>query len=88
MSDAVRIVEVGPRDGLQNEKTSISVADRVASIDAIVRLGVDPARDGWRYRSHPMTVGHSISFVTPRYTIRGLVRSVTVSNAPSSPERR
>ena len=30
MSDQVRIVEVGPRDGLQNEKTPVSVADRIA----------------------------------------------------------
>jgi len=75
-----------PVDGVQ-PPPSIRAADRVAAVDAIVRLGVDPARDGWHYRSHPMTVGHSITFVTPRYTIRGLVRSLTVSNAPS-PERR
>ena len=30
MSNRVHIVEVGPRDGLQNEKTPISVADRIA----------------------------------------------------------
>ena len=32
MSDTVSIVEVGPRDGLQNEKTPISVDDRIAFI--------------------------------------------------------
>lgn len=73
-------------DGAQ-APASIRAADRVAAVDAVVRLGVDPARDGWHYRAHPMVVGHSLTFVTPRYTIRGLVRSVTVSNAPS-PERR
>ena len=31
MGDQVRIVEVGPRDGLQNQKTSVSVADRSPS---------------------------------------------------------
>ena len=40
MSDPVRIVEVGPRDGLQNEKTSISVADRIAFIEALVAAGL------------------------------------------------
>jgi len=40
MSDPVRIVEVGPRDGLQNEKTAISVADRVAFIEALVGAGL------------------------------------------------
>jgi hypothetical protein len=73
-------------DGVQIP-SSIRGADRVAAVDAVVRLGVDPARDGWHYRSHPMTVGHSITFVTPRYTVRGLVRSVTVSNGPAA-ERR
>jgi hydroxymethylglutaryl-CoA lyase len=36
MSDQVRIVEVGPRDGLQNEKTPISVAARLSFIEALV----------------------------------------------------
>ena len=36
MSDKVRIVEVGPRDGLQNEKTPVSVADRIAFIEALI----------------------------------------------------
>jgi hydroxymethylglutaryl-CoA lyase len=36
MSDQVRIVEVGPRDGLQNEMTLISVAARVSFIEALV----------------------------------------------------
>jgi hydroxymethylglutaryl-CoA lyase len=40
MSDSVRIVEVGPRDGLQNEKTPISVANRIAFIEALVRSGL------------------------------------------------
>ena len=39
MSDSVRIVEVGPRDGLQNEKTPISVEDRVSFIEALVAAG-------------------------------------------------
>ena len=39
MSDQVRIVEVGPRDGLQNEKTPITVADRVAFVEALVAAG-------------------------------------------------
>ncbi|HEY4581877.1 MAG TPA: hydroxymethylglutaryl-CoA lyase, partial [Lysobacter sp.] len=35
MSDFVRIVEVGPRDGLQNEKAIISTADKIALIDRL-----------------------------------------------------
>jgi hydroxymethylglutaryl-CoA lyase len=52
MSDAVRIVEVGPRDGLQNEKTPISVADRIAFIEALTAAGL-----------HTVEVG---AFVSPK----------------------
>jgi hydroxymethylglutaryl-CoA lyase len=40
MSETVRIVEVGPRDGLQNEKTPVSVADRITFIEALVGAGL------------------------------------------------
>jgi hydroxymethylglutaryl-CoA lyase len=52
MSDTVRIVEVGPRDGLQNEKTSVSVADRIAFIEALIGAGL-----------HTVEVG---AFVSPK----------------------
>jgi 3-methylcrotonyl-CoA carboxylase alpha subunit len=52
MSDRVRIVEVGPRDGLQNEKTPISVADRIAFIEALIGAGL-----------HTVEVG---AFVSPK----------------------
>jgi len=46
MSDSVRIIEVGPRDGLQNEKTPISVVDRVSFIEALVAAGCDTIEVG------------------------------------------
>lgn len=52
MSDAVRIVEVGPRDGLQNEKTPIGVADRISFIEALIAAGL-----------HTVEVG---AFVSPK----------------------
>jgi hydroxymethylglutaryl-CoA lyase len=52
MSDQVRIVEVGPRDGLQNEKTPVSVAGRIAFIEALVAAGL-----------HTVEVG---AFVSPK----------------------
>ena len=36
MSDGVRIVEMGPRDGLQNEKTVVSVEARIAFVEALL----------------------------------------------------
>jgi hydroxymethylglutaryl-CoA lyase len=52
MSNQVRIVEVGPRDGLQNEKTPISVEARIAFVDALVAAGL-----------HTVEVG---AFVSPK----------------------
>jgi hydroxymethylglutaryl-CoA lyase len=52
MSEQVRIVEVGPRDGLQNEKTPVSIAGRIAFIEALVGAGL-----------HTVEVG---AFVSPK----------------------
>jgi hydroxymethylglutaryl-CoA lyase len=52
MSETVRIVEVGPRDGLQNEKTPVGVADRIAFIEALVGASL-----------HTIEVG---AFVSPK----------------------
>ncbi len=41
MSDFVRIFEMGPRDGLQNEAAMISTADKVALIDKLSACGFD-----------------------------------------------
>jgi hydroxymethylglutaryl-CoA lyase len=52
MSDQVHIVEVGPRDGLQNEKTPVSVNDRVTFIETLLAAGL-----------HTVEVG---AFVSPK----------------------
>ena len=52
MSDRVRIVEMGPRDGLQNEKTPVSVEARIAFIEALLGAGL-----------HTVEVG---AFVSPK----------------------
>ena len=52
MSEQVHIVEVGPRDGLQNEKTPVSAADRITFIEALVGAGL-----------HTVEVG---AFVSPK----------------------
>ena len=40
MSGSVRIVEVGPRDGLQNEKTLVATAEKIALIDRLTACGL------------------------------------------------
>ncbi len=39
-TEFVRIVEVGPRDGLQNEKTIIATADKIALIERLAATGL------------------------------------------------
>jgi hydroxymethylglutaryl-CoA lyase len=40
MKRSVRIVEVGPRDGLQNEKTNVATADKIELIDRLSATGL------------------------------------------------
>jgi hydroxymethylglutaryl-CoA lyase len=51
--DSVRIVEVGPRDGLQNEKTLVATADKIALIDRLSSAG--------------LPVVEATSFVSPKW---------------------
>jgi hypothetical protein len=73
-------------DGLQ-PPTTLAGVDRVAAIDVAVRMGADAVREGWRYRAQPLSVGRSLTFVTPRYSIRGVVRAIVIPNVSPS-ERR
>jgi hydroxymethylglutaryl-CoA lyase len=53
LPSAVRIVEVGPRDGLQNESAPVSVAARIALIQGLVDAGLKTVEAG--------------SFVSPKW---------------------
>ncbi|MBD8621938.1 MULTISPECIES: hydroxymethylglutaryl-CoA lyase [unclassified Pseudomonas] len=53
LPERVRIVEVGPRDGLQNEQGRVRVEDKVALVDALVAAGLQHVEVG--------------SFVSPRW---------------------
>src|SRR5215475_4967555 len=46
MTDAVRIIEMGPRDGLQNEKTPVSPAARIAFTTQLVDAGLTTVEVG------------------------------------------
>jgi hydroxymethylglutaryl-CoA lyase len=52
MSETVRIIEMGPRDGLQNESTPVSVGDRIAFVRNLLDAGLKTVEVG--------------SFVSPR----------------------
>lgn len=53
MSDVVRVVEVGPRDGLQNEKVLVPAATKIALIDRLSDCGFQ--------------VVEATSFVSPKW---------------------
>ncbi|KRG70968.1 hydroxymethylglutaryl-CoA lyase [Pseudoxanthomonas dokdonensis] len=53
MTDFVRLVEVGPRDGLQNESSIIATADKIALIDRLSQTGLQSIE--------------ATSFVSPRW---------------------
>jgi hydroxymethylglutaryl-CoA lyase len=46
LPERVRIVEVGPRDGLQNETVSVSVATKMALIDRLATAGLSEIETG------------------------------------------
>lgn len=50
---SVKIVEVGPRDGLQNEKTQISAEDKIALVEQLADAGINYIESG--------------SFVSPKW---------------------
>ena len=76
----VRLVEVGPRDGLQNERTAVSTADKVRLVDALSECGLPVIEVG--------------SFVSPRWVpamadsadvFRAIARRSGVSYAALTP---
>jgi len=46
VSDDVRIIEMGPRDGLQNEKVAIGIEARIAFVEALVAAGLNTCEVG------------------------------------------
>lgn len=63
-ADEIRIVEVGPRDGLQNEKKSISLNTKLDLIERLAKSGVREIEGG--------------SFVSPKWVPQVQTASVTL----------
>ncbi|KAK0260764.1 hypothetical protein LTS09_004539 [Friedmanniomyces endolithicus] len=75
LADHVRIIEVGPRDGLQNEKTSIPVETKVELVRRLAKTGLQTIEAG--SFSHPKWV--------PQMAASDRVLSSTLSDPPASP---
>ena len=70
-----------PSDGAP-DAVALRASDRVAIVDADLRLGVDPAQLGFRYRTNPMKAGATLTFTTARYVMRGTVVTVNLRAEP------
>ncbi|MGQ0736179.1 MAG: hypothetical protein ACT4QD_21320 [Acidobacteriota bacterium] len=71
--------------GLMQDAASVSAevtgSDQIVAFDAVLRLGVDRSRTGWRYRSDLLRAGGPITFTTRTYLVRGIVLEMTVPSA-------
>lgn len=67
----VTIVDVGPRDGLQNEATPVPTADKIALITALARAGVPVIEAG--------------SFVSPKWVPQMADSAAVLAGLPSLP---
>ena len=83
MDERVEIFEVGPRDGLQNEKRDIPAADKVALVDCLSRAGFNRIEVA--------------SFVSPKWVpqmagsaevLAGITRAENVRYAALTPNMR
>ena len=83
MPSSVKVVEVGPRDGLQNEKTQISAEDKITLINLLAESGVSYIECG--------------SFVSPKWVpqmatsaavFEGITRTEGVTYAALTPNMR
>jgi hydroxymethylglutaryl-CoA lyase len=81
--NSVRIVEVGPRDGLQNEQQPISSADKIELIQRLAQAGISHIEAG--------------SFVSPKWVpqmadsldvMQGIERKESVRYAALTPNKR
>jgi hypothetical protein len=74
-----------PVDAFQNH-TLLRGSDRVALVDVLLRMGVDPAQVGFHYRTGPIAAGTALTFTTSRYVMKGTVLTLSVRSAePSRP---
>ena len=72
-NDHVRIVEVGPRDGLQNEKTSIPVETKIELVRRLAATGIETIEAG--------------SFVHPKWVPQMAASDQVLSSILSSPPK-
>lgn len=81
MSKQVRIYEVGPRDGLQNEKIVIASADKIRFIELLDEAGFDKIEATSFVRSGAIPQMSDAAVVYPAVRGKGARKSALVPNA-------
>lgn len=70
-------VAVGLMQEGGSASAEVQATDQLVSVDAVLTIGLDRARTGWRYRTDLIRAGGPLTFMTPVYLVRGIVLSMT-----------
>lgn len=63
--------------------SEVQATDQLVSVDAVLTIGLDRARTGWRYRTDAIRAGGPLTFMTPAYVVHGVVLSMTPGSTAS-----
>lgn len=103
MSEFVKIVEVGPRDGLQNEKQALTVEQRLNFINDLINAGLKSIEVGscvsakWvpqmaqsdeLFKLLPQTADVQFSLLTPISKVLKLLKRSDAKRLPCLPQLR
>jgi hypothetical protein len=69
-------IQPGDRDSLLDGRSAKVLSKQGNTVT--LELGVDPAREGWRYRGRVVRTGGEFSWSTPHYEARGYATSFTM----------
>jgi hypothetical protein len=79
-------VAVGVSQEAGSPSAEAQVAGPLVAMDAVLSVGLDRARAGWRYRTHEIRAGGPFTLTTPAYVVRGVVLAIGVPPARTSDE--
>jgi hypothetical protein len=86
--EVLKMVSASDRDDCLDDRAAVVVdTKRLASameLDVTLRLGVDAAADGWRYRGRVIKAGAPFTFTTERYVVGGTVLEVSIGQQGGS----
>jgi hypothetical protein len=77
-------VSVGISQEAANVLGQLQASDDVATVDVVVRLGLDASRTAWRYRNDLIRAGGPWTFTTRTYIARGVILSITPPQPPEN----